>query len=636
MILTKKIIFKKTFLDIPLFLFFIIQIISTIFSIDKNVSLFGYYGRFNGGLISIFVYIFLFYAAVSNKVNFLSLLKVSLLSSFISIIYALPGKLNHDLTCILVSQGKIIDNSCWSTEINVFNPAIRAFSTLGQPNWFGAFLVVNFFIGLYFFLNNLNKKKQFFIYLSYLFLNFSFILFSRSKSSFLALIIGLIIFVIFYLKKIKKLKKAFISLFLIISFSIILFKTGIDKLDYLLNFKNLVLKNKIVENRKINNNRDSQTSIKITDSGVIRRIVWEGAIELGKKYPLFGTGVETFGYSYYFVRPKEHNLTSEWDFVYNKAHNEFLNYLATTGFVGFFSYLILIFIVIYQFFKNIFFIKNENINKDIYIFLLIIYLGILITNFFGFSTTTINLFFYIIPGFLVIKTLENEQKQKERKINFDISKNQLILSIILVLFFSYLFLLILRYWLADVNYSKALNYLKINDYQKTAFYLNKAINLKKEPIYLDKYSSILASLSFLSSYENNKILVKELISKSEDLNNQTIKGSPYNIFYWKTKIKNQYYYYLATGNFHYLYRGIEYLNKIKNLFPTDPKIYYTEALFYSLLIESEEDEAKKYDFYNKTLRIIRETLSLKKDFYEAIELKKEIENKINNFLNLKK
>jgi putative inorganic carbon (hco3(-)) transporter len=60
----------------------------------------------------------------------------------------------------------------------------------------------------------------------------------------------------------------------------------------------------------------------------------KGAWELTKKYPLFGSGVETFAYSYYNVRPVEHNLVTEWDFLYNKAHNEFLNYAATTGFVG--------------------------------------------------------------------------------------------------------------------------------------------------------------------------------------------------------------------------------------------------------------------------------------------------------------
>ena len=79
---------------------------------------------------------------------------------------------------------------------------------------------------------------------------------------------------------------------------------------------------------------DSVINVAITDSAEIRRIVWSGAIEIARNYPLFGTGPETFAYAYYKYRPAEHNLTSEWDFLYNRAHNEFLNVAATSGFLG--------------------------------------------------------------------------------------------------------------------------------------------------------------------------------------------------------------------------------------------------------------------------------------------------------------
>ncbi|MEK9179052.1 MAG: O-antigen ligase family protein, partial [Patescibacteria group bacterium] len=85
----------------------------------------------------------------------------------------------------------------------------------------------------------------------------------------------------------------------------------------------------------------AETANLATDSIVIRKLVWQGAVKLGLKYPLFGTGVETFAYAYNFTRPAAHNQTSEWDFVYNKAHNELLNYFANTGFFGLFSYLLL-------------------------------------------------------------------------------------------------------------------------------------------------------------------------------------------------------------------------------------------------------------------------------------------------------
>src|SRR3989344_301962 len=66
MIIAKQVIFKRTILDIPIFLFLLSQIISTVISLDPYVSLWGYYSRWNGGLLSIITYIFLFYAFISN------------------------------------------------------------------------------------------------------------------------------------------------------------------------------------------------------------------------------------------------------------------------------------------------------------------------------------------------------------------------------------------------------------------------------------------------------------------------------------------------------------------------------------------------------------------------------------------
>ncbi|MBI2036710.1 hypothetical protein HYT17_03710 [Candidatus Microgenomates bacterium] len=60
---------QRTPLDIPILLFLISQVISTILSIDVHTSIWGYYSRSNGGLLSIISYIFLYYAFVSNFKN---------------------------------------------------------------------------------------------------------------------------------------------------------------------------------------------------------------------------------------------------------------------------------------------------------------------------------------------------------------------------------------------------------------------------------------------------------------------------------------------------------------------------------------------------------------------------------------
>src|SRR5436190_4233345 len=66
MILQKQIRIQRTPLDIPILLFLLSQIISTIISLDPYISWWGYYSRFNGGLLSTITYIFLYYAFVTH------------------------------------------------------------------------------------------------------------------------------------------------------------------------------------------------------------------------------------------------------------------------------------------------------------------------------------------------------------------------------------------------------------------------------------------------------------------------------------------------------------------------------------------------------------------------------------------
>ena len=54
-------------------------------------------------------------------------------------LWGLPGRFGYDMSCFLF-LGQL-NNSCWTDQ---FHPEVRMFSTLGQPNWLGAFLAVNF------------------------------------------------------------------------------------------------------------------------------------------------------------------------------------------------------------------------------------------------------------------------------------------------------------------------------------------------------------------------------------------------------------------------------------------------------------------------------------------------------------
>jgi O-antigen ligase len=196
------------------------------------------------------------------------------------------------------------------------------------------------------------------------------ILCSRSRSAIGAVIVGLMLFSSYYFFFIKSnFKKILIILLFVTVLPVFLFKTGEDKIDKFLKFdtyKNILIKSQ-VNLKSTPYPLPPTTSSAVTESFDIRKIVWEGAWKLALKYPLFGTGVETFAYGYNLVRSSTHNLTSEWDYVYNKAHNEYFNYLATTGFVGLISYLILIISFIFYVFLYVIPAKAGIQNKKAWI-----------------------------------------------------------------------------------------------------------------------------------------------------------------------------------------------------------------------------------------------------------------------------
>lgn len=634
MIATRKIILKKTPLDIPIIIFFVSQVISTLFSIDRHVSIFGYYGRFNGGLLSIMCYILLYYALVSNKNDIEKLLKSIMASSLIVILWAIPGHFGHDLTCLLFT-GKF-DNSCWDNSTLAFRPELRAFSTLGQPNWLGAYLAVVFFIGIYLLIKNRSNIKYLVLNSLYLFLNFSMLLFTRSRSAILSIFIGLVLFLVYYLLFIKlSFKKILIILLIVTVVPILFFKTGEDKIDKYLKFP--ITKFQETNKSPIINNQPSTTSSNVTESFDIRTIVWEGALTLAKHYPLFGTGVETFAYSYNFVRPVSHNLTSEWDYVYNKAHNEYFNYLATTGFVGLGAYLIFIGVFAFYIARKIKYqklnikttdqkskiLKNSNalstnFNSEILTLSLFCgWLTILITNFFGFSTTTTQLFFYLIPAMIFLRFTKNDDITYFGKLN---GYQWLAISAVTTYAIYILFSLGVYYY-ADVDYSYGLKYVKVNDQQRAAGFFEKALKLRSEPVYMDRFSSSLAYLSALASVQKETEIAGEIASLSDTYNRKLIQDYPKNVFYWKTRAKNMYYFFQITGKQNELEQGISALKNAQKLSPTDPKIPYSLALYNSVLYDLSKNDQEKQNLLKLSIDEINEVIRLKSNYREGYILK---------------
>jgi len=436
MISTKSLIFKKTPLDIPLGIFFLSQVLSTIFSIDPHTSVYGYYSRLNGGLLSITAYLILYYAFVSNfqGKEVMKFLKATLISGLLVSLYAIPEHFGWSPSCTILSLISIIsgDNSsgiqfnasCWVQDVQA-----RVFATLGQPNWLGAYLSMLIFPCIYFILTSKNTFStiRYTLYAILLYLAFTF---TFSRGALLGFLGGIIIFAVLVLYKSIQLKdyltlKLFAFLIAIFVFINLIFGSSLTG-DFRL------IKNASTVRPTLSGQIAPQVGTQLenggTESGQIRLIVWQGAIDIFKAYPLLGSGVETFAYAYYNFRPVSHNLVSEWDFLYNKAHNEYLNYLANTGIAGFLSYMSFIFVFIIWSIKRIMkyeagmseALLRKKHNSSFIILnasLLAGYISYLVQNFFGFSVVIIALLFYLFPAFAFSAT-DSTKNLKISRTNF--------------------------------------------------------------------------------------------------------------------------------------------------------------------------------------------------------------------------
>lgn len=569
-LINKKFDIVKTPLDFPIILFLVSQIISTIISINPHTSLWGYYSRFHGGLMSTISYIILFYALVthfSGETKAIKNIIIAILSSaaFVSI-YA-----------VLEHFG--IDKNVWVQDVQN-----RVFSTLGQPNWLSAFLVALLPLSLFQIISSEKNNKRV-LYLSLSLLFFVAILFTKSQSGIAATAVVLLLF--FIIISIQK-KKSWLIL-LLIPLAIFAYEA---KGDYIRQtFASLNKINPFFSNTLDIINKENKTRIGGSDSMSIRRVVWEGAIKLGLKYPLFGTGVETFGYSYYWVRPATHNLTSESEFLYNKAHNEYLNFLATTGFFGLITYLFLIGSIVYLFINK----KTIHQNNLRYpLFLGIV--SILITNYIGFSVVNVALFFFLYPA-IYLSCRENNTF-RSRKLNIDFGWGTFFVSIFAI----WLIVGLSKIWSADLAYNQGRGSL---DEAEKAVKLNP-----KEPIYYAQLGNINAliatqiivpqinqlpsTVSAEIKQQANTVLEKYInqsifnIQKAENLN-------PYSLNIQKIKAKTEID--LATINPKYFQDALNTLKKISELAPTDSTNFNNIGILYQNEGKLNEAEAA----FNKAL-----------------------------------
>mgnify|MGYP005835668793 CR=1 FL=1 len=347
--------------------------ISFLFSSHYHTSIFGYYTRFYGGALSIFIFlgVYLFAKKYFSEKNW----------HFIFVLIGLSG-----ITPSLYGIFQYFQ--LFNTE-----KVTRITSTIGQPNWLAAFLAMTLPFLMNIFISESKKALKVFYALCILVL-ITGIWFTFSISGFISIFFGISYFMLVNLNKIGSQKIWFIIIFSI--FAIIAFlNQGIFKdrvNDVLIDLSKSVQIDRIVYAQT---QSTALSGYAASDSGAIRKGMWAGTLKLIFATPknfLVGTGPETFAYEFQFYRPTNLNYTSEWNFVINKPHNYYLEIFANTGLLGLIAYSLI-------FYKS-FTVNNHASRASL--------LTLCISNIFSWTTFSTALIFWLLYAYAERKPYEIE------------------------------------------------------------------------------------------------------------------------------------------------------------------------------------------------------------------------------------
>ncbi len=652
MVYLKEIRIAKTPFDIPILAFLSSQLLSSLFSMDPHVSWFGYYSRFNGGMLSIISYVLLYYAFVSNfgetirprdnktvRKNDDSSSDLTVLPSYRLLTISLATAVAISLYGVAERLG--IDKNLWVQDVQN-----RVFSTLGQPNWLAAYLVALMPLAWSFALKSQQEKNHiswslssvFWVLVSILF--FLVLLLTRSRSGLLGFAVADIVFwgLLFltrsdlvnrsHAEKVSPFQaKQLVFPFIIchLAFGIIVFLNGtyipkIDRYFSLQGWKERFTQSTMKQsgNETISETKASDYTAPLletggTQSSIIRKYVWQGAVNAWKsstKTLLIGTGTETFAFAFYQFRPAGHNMTSEWDFLYNKAHNEYLNYLATTGIFGIGSYLLFIGAFIWWLLKRYQCIsasmrqrKNVDTTDAIDALTPALFAGwvsVLVTNFFGFSVVIVQLFLFLFPAMAVVsyqswRTLPFKLTPRVSKwISFTV----LLASLVLLVLLS-------RMWWADVLFAQGYRLSRSELYAQAQPVTQRAIAINPgEPLYHDDYSTTLAALTAMAVEQKQATIAAALAKQALTESDRAITISPKNVNFWKSRTKI--FYSFSTFDQEFNPAAITALTRAWELSPNDPKIIYNLAILYG-----------RQNDNTKAIALLEQAINLKPNYRDA-------------------
>ena len=460
---------------------FSVFLLATIFSVDRNFSLWGSPYR-GGGFVS-FAFYFIFAILLFILLKKEDWKKAWFFSIFIG---------------ILVSLVAIIQYFGFLSKI--FLPMAEPSSTLGNPILLAIYLMLLFFPVLSFAIKEENRNlKKFYIASLLIFIFAIFI--SGTRAVYLGMIAGILYFLFFYPHKFKKIKM-FSAVFLSLIILTVLYANIFPQQP------------KFLQKIRIYQTLEKKLSIKSAFSDE-RYKAWQTVILEIKDKPVLGWGPENLAVGF----DKNFNpavTASPW---WDKAHNIFLQTGAEAGILGILAYLILFIVLFWQLQIH----KKEG-NAIIICGLQAALIGYLISGFFSFDSFATYLILFLIIGYSLHLT-----RQETQPMQSDIKKNKIIIGILFLVLAIFLWQYNIVPFFINADINKADKLATQRNCTASLALMDK--NLQKKS-FLDSYLSMkyigLEETCGKIYPEDNLVYVKEGIK----ILTQAVKIQPLYTRYW--------------------------------------------------------------------------------------------------------
>lgn len=524
--------------------FVLLTAISTVFSSHSYTSFFGYYSRFNDSLVSYIIFFGLYIVGINKftKDDCEKLVKISLFSIIPLSFYGLS---------------------------QYFNGVSRVYSTLGQPNWLAQYLGMLLPVLIYYILKDDGRKFKLW-FLIYAF-GFYCLWVTFSVSGIFSFFVG----VLFLLRKVfsseRKMKDFKIRLLALIILTCVIGISNLGIYKYKINDIFSDLKKQFTVVRKV---YAENIENRLSDPGFIRIELWKSTLDLifsSPKIFLIGTGPETFPYDFQNFRNGKLNYSSEWDFVFNKPHDYYLEIWSESGIFSLIVFVVVLYLAMIR--------LPDQYSSSIVVFSL--------SNVFGWPVVSTSLLFWL---FLIILNLNYRDEKNSKMIgktdnhSFPIFK---VIRIFLVLlswaFYLFIFKSLSQYYNADIYYKKSQELIKNGDDEKALLYADKAI--LKNPFEPNYYRGRAKVSTVLMVSSNEKEKVKESVysdlKKALELNKNNLVTIRNSIpIYYFLAIKDVY---KPSGEDNYDEKYItevrEFFTKIKEDYPNDAGVVLSVAKY---------------------------------------------------------